>query len=61
MLPQTYSLKATTPLGGISLSNTKDNDKKKRDNQAVQELKNHMEEQNIKHGSRQYSKKTDHL
>ncbi|WP_257349195.1 DUF3941 domain-containing protein [Pseudalkalibacillus decolorationis] len=43
------------------MSKTKDNDKKKRDNQAVQELKNNQEEANIKQGTRQYSKKTDHI
>ncbi|MCF6409241.1 DUF3941 domain-containing protein [Pseudalkalibacillus salsuginis] len=43
------------------MSNTKDNDKKKRDNQAHQELKNKMEQANISKGTRQYSKKTDHL
>ncbi|WP_408010667.1 DUF3941 domain-containing protein [Pseudalkalibacillus sp. A8] len=43
------------------MSNTKDNDKKKRDNQAQQELKNKMEQTNINKGTRQYSKKTDHL
>ncbi|WLD94875.1 DUF3941 domain-containing protein [Alkalihalobacillus sp. AL-G] len=43
------------------MSKTKDNDKKKRDNQAVQELKNNMEDNNVKNGTRQYSKKTDHL
>ncbi|WP_349410218.1 DUF3941 domain-containing protein [Pseudalkalibacillus sp. SCS-8] len=43
------------------MSNTKDNDKKKRDNQARQEIKNEMQDANIKKGTRQYSKKTDHL
>ncbi|MCF6136801.1 DUF3941 domain-containing protein [Pseudalkalibacillus berkeleyi] len=43
------------------MSNTKDNDKKKRDNQANQERKNKMQDESIKNGSRQYSKKTDHL
>lgn len=43
------------------MANTKDNNKKKQDNQAHQERKNEIQDRNIKNGSRQYSKKTDHI
>ncbi|MBA4536490.1 DUF3941 domain-containing protein [Bacillus aquiflavi] len=43
------------------MSRTSDNDKKARDNQADQELKNALSEKNRKAGKNQYSKKTDHL
>ncbi len=41
--------------------NTSDNDKKARDNQARQEIKNIRHEEERKAGKHQYSKKTDHL
>lgn len=41
--------------------NTSDNDKKARDNQARQEVKNIRREEERNAGKHQYSKKTDHL
>ncbi len=44
------------------MSNTKDNDKKKKDNNAKLHMKNVLREKNTEErGERQFSKKTDHL
>lgn len=43
------------------MSNTKDDNKKARDNQALREEKNDIRNENRKRGKHQYSKKTDHL
>ncbi|MFV8827326.1 DUF3941 domain-containing protein [Alkalihalobacterium sp. APHAB7] len=43
------------------MSVTKDDDKKKKDNNAKLQQKNSLREKNAAHGKRQYSKKTDHL
>ncbi|TLS36779.1 DUF3941 domain-containing protein [Pseudalkalibacillus caeni] len=43
------------------MSNTKDDDKKPRDNNAHNHEKNILMEENRKAGKKQYSKKTDHL
>ncbi len=43
------------------MPHTSDNDKKAKDNNALQEEKNKMREQNRQAGKQQYSKKTDHV
>ena len=43
------------------LNMTKDNDKKAKDNNALNMKKNEHEEANRKAGKKQFSKKTDHL
>ncbi|MGO4888498.1 DUF3941 domain-containing protein [Anaerobacillus sp. MEB173] len=40
---------------------TKDDDKKKKDNNAKLQQKNELREKNAQRGERQFSKKTDHL
>lgn len=43
------------------MPHTKDDDKKKKDNNAKRHMKNVLREKNAERGERQYSKKTDHL
>lgn len=43
------------------MSHTKDDDKKKKDNQAINKMKNEQYTRNVEAGKHQYSKKTDHL
>jgi len=47
--------------GACKLSQTKDDDKKARDHNAINAQKNQLTEQNRKAGKKQFSKKTDHL
>ncbi|MRX73487.1 DUF3941 domain-containing protein [Bacillus lacus] len=43
------------------MSNTRDDDKKPKDNNAKNHLKNLQEAENSRQGKKSYSKKTDHL
>ncbi|WP_082393772.1 DUF3941 domain-containing protein [Bacillus sp. JCM 19034] len=43
------------------MANTGDNNKKKKDNNAKNMLKNEQALENARHGKHSYSKKTDHL
>lgn len=45
----------------VQMSVTKDNDKKKKDNNARNQMKNQEREKAEQAGKHQYSKKTDHL
>ena len=43
------------------MPHTKDDDKKKKDNNAKNHMKNILRQKNAEHGKNQYSKKPDHL